>query len=322
MRSQWSTTNSAGIATLLACLFSLLTTVFTSSSSGEETVAALTPRDQVRTLIDSFTAERTPKFPPERFPILFDLKKSSQVVKLFKDAKFDLSDLQEPEKARKIEHRLGHFKFYTDAAFQMRAILYYPVGTNQHTRPAYLQYARNFLPLFREERYWHIVFNNLDLMKGKTDRLPRLFSSETEADMRSQYCAFLRVERQEVRERLRSLVPALRLNKAYECDKEEENEDGFTLGDFFKIFEGEGGQLNIGSSDSEEDEDGDGESERGSSSEDTGYCGGAVGGDSGEQDHEGSHQDDSSDSEPSPDTRARIRVNLHINNGRFNRPCD
>lgn len=280
------------------------------------------PEKQVGILIDSIYSRHVPKFSSKKFPIFGELKKASQVVKLFMSHRFNLDDLQDPEKARKIDHRLKHFKFYTDPSFQMRALLFYPRGINQHTSGKYLQFVRSFLPLFRDWHHWHIILDNLSLIKeGETRRLPEIFHSEDEEHLKQQYCAFLRVERQETRARLVKLLPALRLGKTYKCDKDDSDEgEAPTLGEFFELFETEGKLLNVGSSEdegsSEEDdelplyqpssEDDDGnyqDDEENPFAGQVGACGGA--------------RSTSSTEEPVSKEKSEIKVHLHFNQGRF-----
>lgn len=314
-----------GVDPILLLLFCFLCLLWTVSASSKHTPTKkkndekpYSAEKQVEILIQSIYAERGTNFPQKNFPIFSELKQVSQLMKLLQK-QFDLSDLKDPEKLRKIEHRFKHFKFYMDPNFQMRALLVYPRGTNQYSSQGYLRFVRSFLPLFRDWRNWHIIFNNLSLIQDKgISRLPEIFSSEKEEDMKKQYCAFLNVERQETRERLQELLPALRLGKTYKCHDEEADEESVTdLSNFFDLFDQRDEALDIGS-----DIESSGKDDTSGSS-----SGQSVSGDEGEA---GNYDEDyfSEDGEAWPcnlDEKHTgketdgIKVTVHYNQGRFSK---
>lgn len=160
---------------------------------------------QFASLLDAFRGNEgtvhLDQFPADQFPRLYELNLSSHLAEALRRSLSSEELGQSPE-----GEGVRALPLFKQPAHQMLALLRPPPGINQYTRPQYLQWVQQQLPLYAQTQHWHHVLKNFDLFDKVRDRLPRLFGSEREEDLRGQWQAYHDCS-QEVQERVAGILP-------------------------------------------------------------------------------------------------------------------
>jgi hypothetical protein len=179
------------------------------------------PINQVKRFVNEICNENsaTFDFPSARYPMLYEEKGASLIAEILRQRTTSLKSL--PNRGKE---RLEKLPLFNDFAFQLRAIKFYPPCTNQYTRSKYLLWVTSNLELFNNPRNWHLVMAAYRNIPQFSNRLPRIFTSVKEEDLKGQYCAYLCLTK-ELKSELKQIIPAIATGRIFECDSDEKQID-------------------------------------------------------------------------------------------------
>lgn len=98
---------------------------------------------------------------------------------------------------------------------QLKAFISRPQG--EYKEDEYIQFVTNHLPLFNSSTNWPHLLNNFDLIQDELPKIPRLFTSVQEDDMRDQYCAYSFLVNTKLQLMVATHLPAIINHRQYDC---------------------------------------------------------------------------------------------------------